>query len=121
MKYEQSVKDIYKIAGMLEILTCMEGRRLTAGMVAELADAVDKLELIGADLLMEAMVPEIMVVEKDRRIDFLAEDDLETDVNAHEAAEESPPEGQPADQQAARPMRLHLHGQGQDRIHRRPI
>ncbi len=92
MKYEQSVKDIYKIAGMLEILTCMEGRRLTAGMVAELADAVDKLELIGADLLMEVMVPEIMIVEKDQhKIDFFADDDLETDVSTHEGSEESPP------------------------------
>lgn len=100
MKYEQSVKDIYKIAGMLEILSCMQDRPITEGIAADLADAVDKLELIGADLLREAMVPEIMIVEKDRQIDFFDDDDPEdeTDVNAHEAAEESPPEGQPADQ-----------------------
>lgn len=99
MKYEQHVKDIYKIAGMLEMLTCMQECTLNSGIVSELVDAVDKLELIGADLLMEAMVPEIMIAEKDRyKIDFFADDDLETDVSAHEGSEESPPEGQPADQ-----------------------
>lgn len=99
MKYEQHVKDIYKIAGMLEMLTCMQECTLNSGIVSELVDAVDKLELIGADLLMEAMVPEIMIAEKDQyKIDFFADDDPETDVNAHEGSEESPPEGQPADQ-----------------------
>lgn len=99
MKYEQSVKDLYKIAGMLEMLCCMEGQNITHCMTLEIEDAVDKLELIGADLLREAMVPEIMIVEKDRhKIDFFADDDLETEVSAHEGSEESPPEGQPADQ-----------------------
>ena len=99
MKYEQHVKDIYKIAGMLEMLTCMQECTLNSGIVSELVDAVDKLELIGADLLMEAMVPEIMIAEKDQyKIDFFADDDLETDVSTHEGSEESPPEGQPADQ-----------------------
>lgn len=112
MKYEQHVKDIYKIAGMLEMLTCMQECTLNSGIVSELVDAVDKLELIGADLLavdktelicadllMEAMVPEIMIAEKDQyKIDFFADDDPETDVNAHEGSEESPPESQPADQ-----------------------
>ena len=99
MKYEQSVKDIYKIAGMLEMLTCMQECTLNSGIVSELVDAVDKLELIGADLLMEAMVPEIMVAEKDQyKIDFFADDDPETDVSTHEGSEESPPEPQPADQ-----------------------
>lgn len=99
MKYEQSVKDIYKIAGMLEMLTCMQECTLNSGIVSELVDAVDKLELIGADLLMEAMVPEIMIAEKDQyKIDFFADDDHETDVSTHEGSEESPPEPRPADQ-----------------------
>jgi hypothetical protein len=98
MKCDQHVKDIYKIAGMLEILTCMEGRRLTAGMVAELVDAVDKLELIGADLLSAEHEIKIEYTLPDKMIDFFGEDDPETEVSAHEGSEESPPEGQPADQ-----------------------
>ena len=99
MKYEQSVKEIYKIAGMLEMLTCMQDRPLTAGMVAELVDAVDKLELIGADLMKE-LEPEhyLMIKGNQLLIDFFDDDDPETEVNAHEGQEESPPETQPPDQ-----------------------
>ncbi len=99
MKYEQSVKDIYKIAGMLEILTCMEGRPITEGIAADLADAVDKLELIGADLMneMQGHEPKIEYhLPASDLIDLLDDDDLETDVSTHEGSEESPPEGQPA-------------------------
>ena len=89
MKYEQSVKDIYKIAGMLEMLTCMRDKPLTSGMVAELVDAVDKLELIGARLLHEDYAHLIDKYDKLR---------LETEVSAHEGTEESPPSPQPPDQ-----------------------
>lgn len=99
MKYEQSVKVIYKVAGMLEMLTCMQDHPITSGMVAELVDAVDKLELIGADLMKE-LEPEhyIMIKENPLQIDFFDDDDPETEVNAHEGPEESPPDPQPPDQ-----------------------
>lgn len=99
MKYEQHVKDIYKIAGMLEILSCMQDRPITEGIAADLADAVDRLELIGADLLKEIKEPEpYLMIKGSDIIDFFDDDDPETDVSTHEGQEESPPEGQPADQ-----------------------
>lgn len=101
MKYEQSVKDIYKIAGMLEVLTCMQDLPLTAGMVAELIDAVDKLELIGADLMNEIHGHELKIeyhMPASDLIDLFDDEEPETEVNAHEGKEESPPESQPADQ-----------------------
>ena len=101
MKCEQSVKDIYRIAGILEALTCMQDQKITSGMVAELADAVDRLELIGADLMKELTEPEpYLLIRGSDMIDFFDDDDdPETEVNAHERSEEeSPPEGQQTDQ-----------------------
>ena len=95
MKYEQSVKDIYKIAGMLEMLTCMQDRPITPGMVAELEDAVDKLELIGAEMMNNHLTPEPRF---QNLIDLLGDIKPEKVVNAHEGQEESPPEPQPSDQ-----------------------
>lgn len=100
-RMQQSVKELYKIAGMLEMMTCMQDRPLTPGMIAELVDAVDKLELIGADLMNEADYHFIEIYDPhkhERLVDLLGKHTLEKDVSAHEAAEESPPEGQPADQ-----------------------
>lgn len=99
MKYEQHVRDIYKIAGMLEVLTCMQDCTINSGMVAELVDAVDKLELIGADLLKEIKEPEpYLMIKGSDMIDFFDDDDPETEVSAHEGTEESPPSPQPPDQ-----------------------
>lgn len=89
MKYEQSVKDLYKIAGMLELMTCMQDKPLTSGMIVELEDAVDKLELIGAQLMNEAHAHLIDKYDKLR---------LETEVNAHDGTEESLHDPQPPDQ-----------------------
>lgn len=99
--HEQAIKDIYKIAGMLEMLTCMQDHPLTSGMVAELADAVDKLELIGAEMMnaedeitIDCHFPSPMA----DIIDFFDDDMPGTDVNAHEGSEESAPEPLPSDQ-----------------------
>lgn len=70
MNRKQMVKDIYKIAGVLESLTCFPDRPLNSGIVAELADAVDKLELIGAQLLAEDVKP----VERAEEDDWPKED-----------------------------------------------
>ena len=102
---EQTIKDIYKIAGMLEMLTCMQDQPLTSGMVAELVDAVDKLELIGAEM-MNALNEPIMpyITGQSDLIDFFDEKciklhgPIEKVVNAHEEAAESPPEALQPDQ-----------------------
>ena len=51
MKREEMVRDIYKVAGMLEGFSCMQGQVMTEAVVYMLSDCVDKLELIGADLM----------------------------------------------------------------------
>lgn len=98
MRNEQTVKDIYKIAGMLEMMTCMQDHPLTSGMVAELVDAVDKLELIGA-ALMNIDIDIIGNTQNSRLIDFFDDDHciklhgpIEKVVTEHEGTEESPPE-----------------------------
>lgn len=105
MRNEQTVKDIYKIAGMLEMMTCMQDHPLTSGMVAELADAVDKLELIGA-ALMDIDIDIIGNTQNSRLIDFFNGDEFKSHVmrhmqkvvTAHEGTEESPPETLQPDQ-----------------------
>lgn len=91
MRNEQTVKDIYKIAGMLEMMTCMQDHPLTSGMVAELADAVDKLELIGAELSNANVTLDFNYCIPVRAIDFLGKSLMGTDVNSDEGTEESPP------------------------------
>lgn len=85
---EQSIKDIYKIAGILEALSVMEGSRITAGMAAGLADAVDKLKLIGAELSNASVMLEISMPGRNL-IDFFDEAQPETDVNSDEGTEEA--------------------------------
>lgn len=50
MKREQMIKDVYFMAGLLEGLSCLQGLTITEGMAFILADCVDRLELIGAQL-----------------------------------------------------------------------
>ena len=97
--HEQAIKDIYKIAGMLEMLTCMQDHPLTSGMVAELVDAVDKLELIGAAMMNAGHEIKLNYTPSNRMIDFLNGDEfkkhvmrhMQKVVKAHEGTEESPP------------------------------
>ncbi len=99
MKYEQSVKDLYKIAGMLRLLTCMHERKIPPAMIVELEDAMEKLELIGAEMMEDLLTPEpCLMIKGSDMIDFFDDDDPETEVNAHEGTEESPPSPQPPDQ-----------------------
>lgn len=51
MEYKQMIKDVYYMAGMLESLSTLQGLTITEGMAFVLADCVDRLELMGAQLL----------------------------------------------------------------------
>jgi len=51
MKNDWMIPMIYKVAGVLEGLSCMQGQHLTEATTYILADCVDKLELVGAQLL----------------------------------------------------------------------
>lgn len=51
MEYKQMIKDVYYMAGMLEGLSTLQGLTITEGMAFVLADCVDRLELMGAQLL----------------------------------------------------------------------
>ena len=55
MKHEQLIKDVYYMAGLLECISCMQGQTLTESMAYVLADCVDRLELIGAQLLAKEL------------------------------------------------------------------
>ena len=109
MKYEQHVKDIYKIAGMLEALSLIPGQTITVtpGLAADLEDAVDKLELIGAEMANEGYEIKIDSKPNIRMVDFFDDEHMrllhnkrpmKKVVKVHEGSEESPHEPQPADQ-----------------------
>lgn len=51
MKREETIRDIYKVAGLLEGFSCMQGQVMTEAVAFMLADCVDRLELIGAQML----------------------------------------------------------------------
>lgn len=51
MKREEVIQDIYRMAGLLEGLSCMTGQVMTEGITYMLGDCVDRLEIIGAKLL----------------------------------------------------------------------
>ena len=53
MKHEQMIKDVYYMSVLLEGLSCLQGLTITEGMAFVLADCVDRLELIGAQLFQE--------------------------------------------------------------------
>lgn len=51
MKCEEMIKEIYFVAGVLEGLTYSKGSLMTEAMESKLSDCVDRLELVGAQLL----------------------------------------------------------------------
>ena len=53
MNHEQMIKDVYYMSGLLEGLSCLQWLTITEGMAFVLADCVDRLELIGAQLFQE--------------------------------------------------------------------
>ena len=53
MKNKQMIKDIYRIAGLLEAITCFGEQTFPQSMTFILNDCVDRLELMGAQLLAE--------------------------------------------------------------------
>lgn len=51
MKCEEMIKEIYFVAGVLEGMAYTKGQLVTEAMESKLADCVDRLELVGAQLL----------------------------------------------------------------------
>lgn len=62
---EQMVKDCYYMAGLLEGLSCQRGQSLTEAMVYMLADCVDRLEIMGAQLLAKDVTGDEARAEED--------------------------------------------------------
>ena len=106
--HKQAIKDIYKIAGILESLSLMEGSTITAGIAADLADAVDKLEIIGAELTNERYEIKLdyhlpgrmvdLIGNENGRINRCDERPMKKVVKVHEGTEEPGPEPPTADQ-----------------------
>lgn len=53
MNRDEVIQDIYRMAGLLEGLSCMTGQTMTEGITYMLGDCIDRLEIIGAKLLAE--------------------------------------------------------------------
>lgn len=51
MKYEKAIGDLYRVIGWLEGITMLPGSMITGAAKAVLVDCVDRLELVGAQLL----------------------------------------------------------------------
>ena len=87
-------------AGMLEALSPIPGQTITVttGLAADLEDAVDKLELIGAEMINASHELEIRMDTKCIPVDLLDERPMKKVVKVYEGSEESPPEPQPSDQ-----------------------
>lgn len=51
MKYEEMIKEIYFVAGMLEGLSVYIQRNTSEAAVTMLGDCVDRLEIVGAQLV----------------------------------------------------------------------
>lgn len=62
MKCEEMIREVYFVAGVLEGLTYAKGGLMTEAMESKLADCVDRLELVGAQLIAECEPLEIQVV-----------------------------------------------------------
>ena len=60
MKCEEMIKEVYFVAGVLEGMTYAKGSLMTEAMESKLADCVDRLELVGAQLL-EAGAPKYTI------------------------------------------------------------
>lgn len=106
--HKQAIKDIYKIAGILESLSLMEGSTITAGIAADLADAVDKLELIGAELANEGHEIKLDYHPPGRMVDFIGNESerinrcnerpMKKVVTVYEGTENPGPDSQAPDQ-----------------------
>ena len=51
MKREEMIREVYFVAGVLEGLTYAKGGLMTEAMESKLSDCVDRLELVGAQLV----------------------------------------------------------------------
>ncbi len=51
MKYEELIKEIYFVAGMLEGLSCCLQRHVPEAVTDTVSDCVDRLELVGAQMV----------------------------------------------------------------------
>ena len=70
MNRKQMIRDVYYMAGMLETMSCMQEQTLTESMVFVLADCVDRLELMGAQLLAKEVYGDEGTEEAFTRSDF---------------------------------------------------
>ena len=95
-EYNYTKERLAMICGMMKCLSCMEGATITKTMAAELEFQTEWFDLYISDLVRKDQEPEIMI--KDIGLVDLLDECPKKVVKAHEAAEESPPEGQPADQ-----------------------
>lgn len=53
MKREKAIGDLYRVIGWLEGMTTLPGNMIHGAAKAVLVDCVDRLELVGAQLLAE--------------------------------------------------------------------
>lgn len=53
MKYEKAIGDLYRVIGWLEGITMLPNTIMPGAAKAVLVDCVDRLELVGAQLLAE--------------------------------------------------------------------
>ena len=53
MKHEKAIGDLYRVIGWLEGITMLPGGMISGAAKAVLVDCVDRLELVGAQLLAE--------------------------------------------------------------------
>ena len=57
MKREKAIGDLYRVIGWLEGITTLPGNMIHGAAKAVLIDCVDRLELVGAQLLAEDVKP----------------------------------------------------------------
>ncbi len=74
MKCEEMIKEIYFIAGRLELLSCQKGRVLTQPECDIIDDCVDRLEVMGTHMI-KACDPqiEVMTPTSEQLLDLLDE------------------------------------------------
>lgn len=51
MNNKAAISDIYRVIGLLEGLTMMQGQTITEGVAIAIGDCLDRLELLGNQLL----------------------------------------------------------------------
>ncbi len=57
MKHEKAIGDLYRVIGWLEGITMLPSTMAPGAIKAVLMDCVDRLELVGAQLLAEDVKP----------------------------------------------------------------